>query len=108
MMLGVLTLIGAVGGMGWSLWERSQHDPWLRLLARARQRLARAGLVLPDSLPPRAMAERVQAQFGAPATAVADWLLRLERLHYAPHPEIELGDLRRAFRTLPWPPAPQP
>ena len=108
MMLGVLTLIGAVGGMGWSLWERSQHDPWLRLLARARQRLARAGLVLPDSLPPRAMAERVQAQFGAPATAVADWLMRLERLHYAPHPEIELGDLRRAFRTLPWPPAPQP
>ena len=108
MMLGVLTLIGAVGGMGWSLWERSQHDPWLRLLARARQRLARAGLVLPDSLPPRAIAERVQAQFGAPATAVADWLLRLERLHYAPHPEIELGDLRRAFRTLPWPPAPQP
>ena len=108
MMLGVLTLIGAVGGMGWSLWERSQHDPWLRLLARARQRLARAGLVLPDSLPPRAMAERAQAQFGAPATAVADWLLRLERLHYAPHPEIELGDLRRAFRTLPWPPAPQP
>ena len=108
MMLGVLTLIGAVGGMGWSLWERNQHDPWLRLLARARQRLARAGLVLPDSLPPRAIAERVQAQFGAPATAVADWLLRLERLHYAPHPEIELGDLRRAFRTLPWPPAPQP
>ena len=108
MVLGFLVLGGAVGGMGWSLWERSQHDPWLRLLARARQRLARAGLVLPDSLPPRAMAERVQAQFGAPATAVADWLLRLERLHYAPHPEIELGDLRRAFRTLPWPPAPQP
>lgn len=102
--LGILIIVAALGGMAWSLWERSQHDPWLRLLARARQRLARAGLVLPDTLPPRAMAERVlQAQFGAPATAVADWLLRLERLRYAPHPETALGDLRREFRTMPWP-----
>ena len=103
MVLGILVLIAALAGVAWSLWERSQHDPWLRRLARARQRLARAGLPLPDTLPPRAMAERVQAQFGAPATAVADWLLRLERLRYAPHPETELGDLRREFRRLPWP-----
>ena len=101
--LGFLILVVALGGVGWSLWERSQHDPWLRLLARARQRLARAGLALPDSLPPRAMAERVQAQFGAPAAAVAEWLLRLERLRYAPHPTTEWRSLRRAFRSLPWP-----
>lgn len=101
--LGTLVIAAALGGMGWSLWERSQHDPWLRLLARTRQRLARAGLPLPETLPPRAMAERVQAQFGAPADAVADWLLRLERLRYAPHPDTELGTLRREFRTLPWP-----
>ena len=103
MVLGILIIVAALGGMGWSLWERSQHDPWLRLLARARQRLARAGLVVPDTLPPRAMAERVQAQFGAPAAAVADWLLRLERVRYAPHPEAALGDLRREFRNLAWP-----
>jgi len=108
MVLGILIIVAALGGMVWSLWERSQHDPWLRLLARARQRLARAGLVLPDTLPPRAMAERVQAQFGAPATAVADWLLRLEHLRYAPHPDTEWTSLRREFRTLPWPPAPKP
>ncbi|MBV7428978.1 MULTISPECIES: DUF3488 and transglutaminase-like domain-containing protein [unclassified Acidovorax] len=101
--LGTLVIAAALGGMGWSLWERSQHDPWLRLLARTRQRLARAGLPLPETLPPRAMAERVRAQFGAPADAVADWLLRLERLRYAPHPDTELGTLRREFRTLPWP-----
>jgi transglutaminase-like putative cysteine protease len=101
--LGTLVIAAALGGMGWSLWERSQHDPWLRLLARARQRLARAGLPLPETLPPRAMAERVRAQFGAPADAVADWLLRLERLRYAPHPGTELGTLRREFRTLHWP-----
>lgn len=106
--LGILIIVAALGGMAWSLWERSQHDPWLRLLARARQRLARAGLVLPPTLPPRAMAQRVQAQFGAPATPVADWLLRLERLRYAPHPETEWSSLRREFRTLPWPPAPKP
>nr|WP_060986876.1 DUF3488 and transglutaminase-like domain-containing protein [uncultured Acidovorax sp.] len=103
MVLGILIIVAALGGMGWSLWERSQHDPWLRLLARARQRLARAGLVVPDTLPPRAMAERVQAQFGAPAAAVAEWLLRLERVRYAPHPETALGDLRREFRSIAWP-----
>lgn len=52
MVLGFLVIFAALGGMAWSLWERSQHDPWLRLLARARQRLARAGLVLPPTLPP--------------------------------------------------------
>ena len=103
--LGALVGLAALGGVGWTLWERSQHDPWLRLLARARQRLARAGLVVPDTLPPRAMAERVQAQFGAPAAAVADWLLRLERLRYAPQPDTEWSHLRREFNTLPWPPA---
>ena len=102
--LGFLVLAAALGGVGWGLWERSQHDPWLRLLARTRQRLARAGLALPDNLPPRAMAERVQAQFGAPASAVAEWLLRLERLRYAPDPGAELGVLRSEFRNLPWPP----
>ena len=105
MVLGFLIIFAALAGMAWSLWERSQHDPWLRLLARARQRLARAGLVLPPTLPPRAMAERVQAQFGAPAAAVADWLLRLERLRYAPQPDTEWSHLRREFNTLPWPPA---
>lgn len=105
--LGALVLAAALGGMAWSLWERSQHDPWLRLLARARQRLARAGLVLPPTLPPRAMAERVQAQFGEPANAVAQWLLRLERLRYAPQPDAALNDLQREFRTMPWPSLPK-
>ena len=103
MVLGFLVLIAAIGGLGWGLWERSQHDPWLRLLARARQRLARAGLPLPQTLPPRAMAERVRARFGAPAAGVADWLLRLEHLRYAPNPTTQLGTLRREFRTLRWP-----
>ena len=98
--------LAARGGAGWTLWERSQHDPWLRLLTRARQRLAKSGLTLPDTLPPRAMAERVQAQFGDTAQGVANWLLRLEQLRYAAHPAHQLGALRREFRTLSWPAAP--
>ena len=104
--LGALVGLAALGGAGWTLWERSQHDPWLRLLARARQRLAKSGLTLPDTLPPRAMAERVQAQFGDSAQGVANWLLRLEQLRYAAHPAHQLGALRREFRTLSWPAAP--
>lgn len=101
--MAILVVTAALGAMGWSLWERSQHDPWLRLLARTRQRLARAGLPLPETLPPRAMAEQVRARFGTPANAVADWLLRLEQLRYAPKPTQELSQLRREFRQLPWP-----
>ena len=101
--MGALIVTAALGGMGWSLWERSQHDPWLRLLARTRQRLARAGLPLPDTLPPRAMAAQVQARFGPRAQAVADWLLRLEQLRYAREPAQELRQLRGEFRQLPWP-----
>ena len=103
MVLGCLIIAAALGGMAWSLWERSQHDPWVRLLRHARQRLARAGLELAPTLPPRAMAERVQAQFGDAGAPVAQWLLRLERLRYAPDPGTELGALRREFRTLAWP-----
>ena len=101
--MGFLVIAAALGGIAWNLWERSQHDPWLRLLARTRERLARAGLELPATMPPRAMAAQVQARFGAGAATLADWLLRLERLRYAPHPDTELAALRREFRGLPWP-----
>lgn len=112
-LVGVAALIGA----SWALWERRQHDPWLRLLETARQRLARAGLALPAHLPPRAMAERVQAHFGGEAAApLAAWLLRLEQQRYALPPAsgasrtpgalgrtAQLRALRRAARRLPWP-----
>ena len=101
--LGALIVAAALAGGAWGLWERSRHDPWLRLLARARQRLARAGLPLAESLPPRAMAQETQAHFGDAAAPVAAWLLRLERLRYAPEPGTELAALKREFTTLPWP-----
>ena len=101
---GAAALIGAT----WALHQRRQHDPWLRLLARARQQLARAGLALPENLPPRAMAAAAQSHFGAPADAAAQWLLRLEQWRYAPAGAIptHLQALRRELRTLHWPTSP--
>lgn len=103
--LGALIVLAASGGGLWTLWERSQHDPWLRLLARVRQRLAKAGLVLPDTLPPRSMAQQVTAHFGDSASGLAAWLLRLEQVRYAPEPAQQFGALRREFNTLAWPPS---
>ena len=105
-----LIVAAATAGAAWSLWDRLQHDPWLRLLGQARARLARCGLDLPASTPPRTMAEQARARFGDEALAAAHWLLRLEQLRYAPDspsrtPTLHL--LRRELRTLRWP-APRP
>lgn len=98
-----LLVIVSIGGAGWTLWERSQHDPWLRLLANARKRLRRAGLDLPDAAPPRQMAQRVAERFGTTGQAVHDWLLRLEAQRYARVPGAALSRLRAEFRRLVWP-----
>ena len=102
-LLAGLVAAAALGGALWSAWERLQHDPWLRLLALARKRLARAGLVLPAHLPPRAMADAVRAHSGAAGEPLAQWLLELEALRYAAHddnPAPRLKQLRRRFASL--------
>ncbi|MDP9878601.1 transglutaminase-like putative cysteine protease [Variovorax boronicumulans] len=104
-----LLVAASLAGAGWTLWERSQHDPWLRLLGRARARLAKAGLPLPETAPPRQMAQAADARFGPAAQAVRDWLLKLEAQRYAPAasgPSASLAALRAEFRRLPWPPTP--
>ncbi|WP_218509208.1 DUF3488 and transglutaminase-like domain-containing protein [Variovorax sp. dw_308] len=98
-----LLVIVSIAGAGWTLWERSQHDPWLRLLGKARARLRKAGLDLPDATPPRQMAARVSERFGPAGQAVRDWLLRLEAQRYAKTPVTELSRLRAEFRQLAWP-----
>jgi transglutaminase-like putative cysteine protease len=97
-------LVGAsLAGAAWTLWERSRHDPWLRLLGQARARLAKAGLALPETAPPRQMAQAADARFGASAQAVRDWLLKLEAQRYAPSTPASLSTLRSEFRRLAWP-----
>ncbi|BEU96126.1 DUF3488 and transglutaminase-like domain-containing protein [Acidovorax sp. DW039] len=106
--LGALLAAAALAGGGWSWWERSQHDPWLRLLTQARKRLADKGLELPENLPPRSMAQRVQQHWGAAASVkpLHDWLMRMEQVRYAPQPAASLGTLRREFKALAWPEPP--
>ena len=104
LLAGAMGLAG-LGGAAWALWQRQRTDPWARLLQRTRQRLARAGLPLPEHLPPRAMASQVHAQFGPASLDICAWLLRLERARYAPGSTSrqQLAPLQRQWRQLRWP-----
>jgi len=99
----VLMVVASLAGAGWTLWERSRHDPWLRLLGQARARLKQAGIDVPETTPPRQMAMRLSERFGANAQAAHDWLLRLEAQRYAKTPGAGLSALRSEFRRLSWP-----
>lgn len=115
---GIIVLATLAGG-GWAWWERSQHDPWLRLLGRARRRLAVAGIDSTPATSPRELARRVQQHYGAPGQALHDWLMQLERQRYAASPGSahsaatpralragparQLGELRQQLRRLRWP-----
>jgi protein-glutamine gamma-glutamyltransferase len=98
-----LLVFTALCGAAWTLWERRQHDPWLRLLARARRRLGTAGLELPPAAPPRQIAALVTGRFGQSAQGLADWLLKLEMQRYARSPGASLAALQREFKQLSWP-----
>lgn len=98
-----LVVLASLAGAGWTLWERSRHDPWLRLLGQARTRLGQAGIELPEGTPPRQMAKRLAERFGNGAQAAQDWLLRLEAQRYAAAPGPTLAALRAEFRHLHWP-----
>jgi len=100
----VLLVLVALSGAAWTLWDRSQHDPWLRLLNRVRKRLDRAGIELPPAAPPRQIATAVTTRFGERAAELADWLLKLETQRYARSPAVSLKALQREFKQLAWPP----
>ena len=110
LLLGVLVAT-SLGGAAWTLWERLQHDPWLRLLERVRKRLRAAGVALPDHAAPRQMASAVAQHFGNDSLALQDWLLRLEAQRYAPqkgprsssNTALSLSSLQREWSGLPWP-----
>ena len=99
-------------GAAWTLWERRQHDPWLRLLHTVHSRLSKLGLDLQPQSPPRQMAHAVQQRFGPQGQALHLWLLRFERQRYAPPQSTSKPDglrqLQRDLRTLAWPTPPRP
>lgn len=106
-LIGVVVLVSLLGA-AWTLWERQQHDPWLRLLQRARARLQASGLDSSEHTPPRELALRVQQHWGASQAAqrVAQWLLQLEAQRYARPGTADtptLATLQSEFRQLAWP-----
>ena len=126
-LIGAIVLASAAGGV-WTLWDNTQHDPWLRLLARARKRLAKAGIESTAATSPRKLAGMVLAK-GSPTCSQAgharhaghtqdqmfhDWLIQLEMQRYAvdvadinpAHARLQktrLKQLQQQFGTLVWP-----
>jgi transglutaminase-like putative cysteine protease len=98
-----IVVIVATAGAAWTIWDRREHDPWLRLLQRVRRRLAQAGMNLTPAAPPRRIAMLVTAQFGQAGAQLADWLLKLEQQRYAPSAAADLRALQRELRTIAWP-----
>ncbi|MEO7401212.1 MAG: DUF3488 and transglutaminase-like domain-containing protein [Polaromonas sp.] len=104
-LIGVFVLSSLAGG-AWALWDSSQHDPWLRLLAKARKRLARAGIESDAATTPRQLARQVLARHGRRGQALHDWLVQLELQRYgagSARQAIELQDLKRQLKQLIWP-----
>ena len=104
LLIGAIVLASMAGG-GWAWWERSQHDPWLRLLGRARKRLAQAGIASTSATSPRELARLVLQKYGSQGQALHDWLVQLEMQRYAGTagaPTL-LAPLRRQLGRLRWP-----
>ncbi len=108
LMIGVIVLAALAGG-GWTLWERAQHDPWLRLLGQARKRLALAGIESTPATSPRQLARLALARHGDQAQAAHDWLLQLETQRYsasdatAKSQRQQLRLLKQQLSRLNWP-----
>ena len=104
-LIGIIVLASLTGGV-WAMWERSQHDPWLRLLSRARKRLAGAGIPSDASSTPRQLARQVLARHGSQGQALHDWLMQLELQRYAATPapqHVQLRQLKLQLKRLVWP-----
>ncbi|MBC7603421.1 MAG: DUF3488 domain-containing transglutaminase family protein, partial [Ramlibacter sp.] len=101
-LLGLIVAIALVGA-AWTLWDKLEHDPWLRLLHRVRKRLVEAGVELPAAAPPRHMASAVTQRFGDAGRDLAAWLLKLEGLRYAPSSATSINALQRELKKIPWP-----
>ena len=100
----IMLVVGvALAGAAWTIWDRREHDPWLRLLQRVRRRLVSNGIELTPASPPRGIATAVTARFGPPGAPLADWLLRLEMQRYAPSSDASLRALQRQLKQIPWP-----
>lgn len=102
-LIGIIVVVSLLGAL-WSLWERSQHDPWLRLLATARRRLAKAGIESTPATSPRQLAALLKTAHNTQNDALINWLMQLEAQRYAASgSDQRLKQLRQQFNRLAWP-----
>lgn len=103
-LIGIIVFASLVG-VAWGLWERSRHDPWLRLLGRARKQLGKAGLVSHAGTSPRQLATQVLERYGTEGQPLYNWLLQLEAQRYAISPPggTPLAQLKKQYAGLSWP-----
>ena len=115
LLIGIVVFVSLCGA-AWTLWEKSRHDPWLRLLARAQKRLVGVGLTLAPNTPPRSIAQQMATQKDRIASLgenrsqlLSSWLHRLEAARYArasvdaPDFKAKLKTLQHEFNQLTWP-----
>ena len=104
-LIGIVVVVSLLGAL-WGLWERTQHDPWLRLLAKARKRLAKAGIDSTAATSPRQLAALLRHHSHVETTDVQRWLMQLEAQRYAPPTTEQAGkqfqQLKRQFNSLVW------
>lgn len=103
-LIGVIVVV-SLAGAAWTLWERQQHDPWLRALARVRRQLGQVGIASSENATPRELARVARAQLGDnPFTEqLSAWLLRLEALRYAAQSPDTLASMQTSLRQMSWP-----
>jgi transglutaminase-like putative cysteine protease len=103
-LIGTIVFASLVG-VAWGLWERSRHDPWLRLLGRARKQLGKSGLVSHAGTSPRQLATLVLERYGTEGQPLYNWLLQLEAQRYASSPPggTPLAQLKKQYAGLSWP-----
>ena len=121
-LIGIVVVVSLLGA-AWGLWERTQHDPWLRLLGKARKQLAKAGIDSTAATSPRQLAALLKnysgAQNGKNTDDLQRWLMQLEAQRYAhqatapadrdTHQPMQgkqskqLKQLQQQFNSLAWP-----
>ena len=103
LLIGIIVMVSLLGA-AWGLWERTQHDPWLRLLGKARKQLAKAGIDSTHASSPRQLAELLKHQHGSQHDALQRWLMQLEAQRYgASGSNQTIKQLRQQFNGLAWP-----
>ena len=93
--------------LGWARLTRPKIDEWTQLMQEARERLQRHGIASSASMPARSLAAVVIEHWSQQASTLnktlADWLLDMERIRYAPTTSgapTDLKPLRERWRAL--------